>query len=310
MKRTAGATLGVFTLLIAFAAAPAGATFPGRDGAIIASFDDHTHPWVRAINPMTGTVRVLFRCSKSDCPDFINSLAVSSDGKLAVFDGTTFLDRGVSHTRLSILTISKRAAVQLPLLKGGLDEESDQGASWFPGTHKLVLSISDPTDGSLGLFRATSSGAGLTKLLACDCSHPAVSPNGKRILFERGGDLWIANVNGSAAHRIVRNAEQPSWAPGQKAIAYISTARNRDLVVAWTNGSHRHTVETGSLFSPAFSPDGSSIAFADCPRCGVNDNTTTIEVVHRNGRGLRRLYTDHPGSDIGFAGLDWQALRR
>ncbi len=309
MKRTAVATIGVFVLLVAFGVAPAGATFPGRDGAIIASFDDHNQPCVRAINPATGNVRLLFKCSKSDCPDFINDLSVSSDGKLAVFDGTTFLDRGVSETRLSVLTIATRTAVQLPLLKGGLNGEEDQGPSWFPGVRKLLFSIGSP-DGTLGLFTASSGGSGLSKLLACDCGHAAVSPNGKRILFERGGDLWIANANGTAAHRIVRNAEQPSWSPGQKAIAYISTARNRDLVVAWTNGTHRQTVEAGTLFSPAFSPDGSSIAFASCPRCDNNDSTTTIYTVHRNGHGLHKLYTEHPGSSIGFAGLDWQALKR
>jgi Tol biopolymer transport system component len=310
MKRTGVAIIGVVALLTGFGAAPAVATFPGRDGAIIASFDDHSHPFVRAINPKTGAAHVLFTCSKSDCPDFINDLSVSSDGKLAVFDGTTFLDRGVSNTQLSILTIATHKAVQLPLLKGGLDGEEDQAASWLPGVRKLLFSISSP-DGALGLFTATSGGSALTKVLSCDCgSGGVVSPNGKRILFQRGGDVWIANSNGTAAHRIVRNAEQPSWSPGQKAIAYISTARNRDLVVAWTNGSHRHTVRAGSLFSPVFSPDGSSIAFADCPRCGTNDSTTNIYTVHRTGHGLHKLYTEHPGSDIGFAGLDWQALRR
>jgi len=308
MRRTAIAILGAITALIALGAAPAGATFPGRDGAIIATFDDHSHPFVRSINPVTGAARVLFKCSRTDCPDFINNLTVSSDGKLAVFDGTTFIDRGVSSTQLSILTIARRTATQLPLLQGGSDEESDHDASWLPGLHKLLFSIETP-NGARGLFTATSGGSALTKLLSCDCGHAVVSPNGKQMLFERAGDLWIAKADGTAAHRIARHAEQPSWAPGGKTIAYISLVHKRDLVIARTNDSHRRTVKTGILFSPAWSPDGSSLAFATCQRCDSNDNTTTIDTVRRNGHGLHKLYTDRPGGDIGFAGLDWQTLR-
>ncbi len=303
------ATAVTLAALAALVPTAAKATFPGRNGAVIASFDDHNRPWVRAINPATGAVHVLFKCSKSDCPDFINNLSVSSDGKLAVFDGTTFADRGVSNTQLSVLTISTGQATQLPLLKGGLDEEQDHDASWFPASRRLLFSIGSP-NGSLGLFTATSSGSALTRLLACDCDHAVVSPNGKQVLFERGSDLWIAKVDGTAAHRLVRNAEQPSWSPGGKTIAYISLAHDRDLVIARPNDSQRRTLRTGTLFSPAWSPDGSSLAFASCPRCGNNDSTTTIYTVHRNGHGLHKLYTDHPGSDIGFAGLDWQARRR
>lgn len=311
MKRTAAALIGATCALIALGAGavPAGATFPGRNGAIIASFDDHHQPFVRAINPVTGAVRVLFKCSKTVCPDFINDLSVSSDGKLAAFDGTTFLDRGVSTTRLSILTIATHEAVQLPLLKGGLSEEEDNSASWFPGTHKLVFSITSP-DGTLGLFTVASGGAGLSRLISCDCAHAAVSPNGKQILFERGSDLWIANADGTAAHRIARSAEQPSWAPGGRTIAYISLAHGRDLIIARTNDSDRKTVQSGTLFSPAWSPDGSSLAFASCPRCDNNDSTTTIYTVRRTGHALHKLYTEHPGSDIGFSGLDWQAVGR
>jgi hypothetical protein len=78
MRRTGVAIIGVVALLSAFGAAPAGATFPGRDGAIIASFDDHSRPFVRAINPTTGAAHELFKCSKSDCPDFTNDLSVTA----------------------------------------------------------------------------------------------------------------------------------------------------------------------------------------------------------------------------------------
>ena len=307
MSRLSALVALTFGSLAMLAPPSARATFPGRNGAILATFDDHNRPFVRAIDPRAGTARVLFECSRSDCPDFIDGIGVSANGMLAAFDGTTFIDRGVSETRISILQIASRQVRQLPLLHGGLDAEADQDPSWSPGTNQLLLAIRTP-DAPLGLFTASAAGGHLHKLLTCDCFHAAVSPNGRLILFERGQDLWLARSDGSSPRRFAREAEQPSWSPGGGRVAFVSLAHgHRDLVVARADGTARRTI-AAEVSSPVWSPNGQLLAFDRCPRCLNNDNTSSIYSVRPDGTGARALFTDHPGTDIGFGQLDWQAL--
>jgi dipeptidyl aminopeptidase/acylaminoacyl peptidase len=309
MRRVAVAVITCAFVAIAFAPAAAQATFPGRNGAIIATFDDHGRPYVRAIDPSTGAVRTVFKCVRGDCPDFIVGLGVSADGTRAAFDGTTFIDRGDSVTRISILRIATEAVRQLPLLAGGLDQEEDQDPSWFPGTGRLLFDVRTP-NAPTGLFSAAADGSSVTKLLACDCLDAVASPNGQQILFGRGQDLWIARSDGSGARRLQRNAEEPSWSPLGRRIAFVSNARGRrDLIVERTNGRGRVTL-AHNVTSPVFSPNGKLLAFDRCTNCLANDDSSNVYTIRQNGTGLRLLFSDHPGTDIGFGQLDWQALPR
>jgi Tol biopolymer transport system component len=118
---------------------------------------------------------------------------------------------------------------------------------------------------------------------------------------------WFPNSS-TSAHHFAGNAEQPSWAPDGRRVAFVSLAQGLNVVTERADGSHRRTIAQNAT-SPAWSPNGNLIAFDRCPRCTTNDMTSSIYTVHADGSGLRRLYTDHPGTDIGFGQLDWQALR-
>jgi hypothetical protein len=307
MRRVGPGLGSLMALLAALIPASAQATFPGRNGAIFATFDDHNRPFIRAIDPNGAPPKVVFKCSHADCPDFIGGIGLSSDGKRAAFDGTTFTEPRVSETHVSILLIASRQVRQLPLLKG-LESESDQDPAWFPHSSQLALAIRDP-NGALGLFTAASDASVPKRLIRCDCGRSAVSPNGQLILFERGQDLWIAYSDGTRARRFARNAEQPSWSPGGGQVAFVSLAGGLNVVTARADGSHRRTLAVNAT-SPAWSPNGQLIAFDRCPKCTSNNMTSSIYTMRTDGSGLRRLYTDHPGTDIGFGQLDWQALAR
>jgi WD40-like Beta Propeller Repeat len=43
-------------------------------------------------------------------------------------------------------------------------------------------------------------------------TQPAWSPNGKRIAFERGGDIYVAHATGAPRERrVLKGGEQPNW---------------------------------------------------------------------------------------------------
>lgn len=88
----------------------------------------------------------------------------------------------------------------------------------------------------------------------------------------------------------------PSWSPDGTEIAYFSEQPdgNADLFVMNADGTRvRRLTETADdEGGPAFSPDGSSVAF-DTDR----DGNFEIYVVGADGTGLRRV-TDHPGRDV------------
>ena len=88
----------------------------------------------------------------------------------------------------------------------------------------------------------------------------------------------------------------PSWSSDGRAIAYTSYRRGYpDIYVSYIYQGKMdqpaHGTETVHNFLPAFSPDGSRIAFMT-----NRDGNMEIYTVNRDGSNLRRV-TNHPGND-------------
>lgn len=112
-------------------------------------------------------------------------------------------------------------------------------------------------------------------------------------------EIYIADYDGENQRRVTVNrslAINPSWSADGRAIAYTSYRRGYpDVYISYiyqgkmdqpTGGT-----ETIHNFLPAFSPDGSRLAFMT-----NRDGNMEIYVVNRDGSGLRRV-TRHPGND-------------
>ncbi len=105
----------------------------------------------------------------------------------------------------------------------------------------------------------------------------AVSPDGKRVVYETFGRLWIRDVAGGDARRLTRARTGrsgdpdpafelfPSWSRDGKSIVFVrwTDAALGSIQVVGAGGGRARTVtsQPGHYFQPRFTPDGSAIVF-------------------------------------------------
>lgn len=94
------------------------------------------------------------------------------------------------------------------------------------------------------------------------------SPDGRTVLFETMGKLWVKPVSGGAAKRLTSGTEMeayPTWSRDGKTIAYVAWT-DKGLgeirtVSASGGASKKVTSQAGHYARPRFSPDGKTIVF-------------------------------------------------
>jgi Tol biopolymer transport system component len=123
----------------------------------------------------------------------------------------------------------------------------------------------------------------LTSTLLASEVHPQVSPDGRRILFQRTfeGDtsIYVMDRDGRNARRVGTGGSE-TWSPDSARIAYVE--RTEILVRDVEGGGAAAHVATG--FLPSWSPDGSRIAFVR----GLGQGHGFF-VVRLDGSGERRV---------------------
>jgi Tol biopolymer transport system component/putative hemolysin len=130
------------------------------------------------------------------------------------------------------------------------------------------------------------------------------SPDGKAIACARGGDIWVMDADGSNPRNLTNyeaGDQEPAWSPDGQYIAFTSNRAGRvsgqayatDIYVMNAHGSDPRnlTDSATSDTSPAWSPDGSHIAFQS-----DRDGNWEIYVMEADGSDPRNL-TNHEGND-------------
>jgi len=149
------------------------------------------------------------------------------------------------------------------------------GRPAFPGANGPIAFVSD-RDGNAEIYSVDPAGGDphrLTANLVSDID-PAVSPDGAKVAFTRGLDIWVMNADGSGQAAItgVEGPDSaPAWSPDGTRLVFVS---NRNVPGGATTGPElwvmnadgsgvRQLTQTapGSSLAPAWSPAGDRIAF-------------------------------------------------
>jgi TolB protein len=186
----------------------------------------------------------------------------------------------------------------------------------YPGRNGKIAFASEivPTSQSRYLFTINPDGTGVKPLLPERATDPAWSPDGTRVAFTTDNrEVAVVNADGSGrttlTSRVDGTAEDPSWSPDGRKIAFtrflpgegffgafeIHTMNAdgtdaRRLTNSRQDGRGLHATE------PAWSPDGSRIAFTrtnTVPGGLIDDE---IYVMSADGTGLVNLSNNPAGN--------------
>ena len=186
-------------------------------------------------------------------------------------------ERGIATTRIAferdgrIWTVdSDGANVRAATSKG-------HTARWTPSGRALVynvnLGIRDPimvTDLATGQQRTLTSAASMQDL------SPAVSPDGRTVVFARisdnGADLFSIPFDGGTPQRITvgrgKGSFQPSFSPDGQRIVFASDRSGRsDVYISDVDGTNVEVLAGGAFgeridrYAPEWSPDGRMVVY-------------------------------------------------
>ena len=303
-----------FLSVAAFAvcgAAPAHASFPGRNGEIAYGAGDYeigpsggweamTDVWIS--NPDASALRRL-----TDGPGQDASGRWSPDSTQLVFARQR--PPGGELPPFETLLVSAGGTAAQPVLTHCAGD--CRFASWHPDGRHLVVSMS--TAGAAGIWSVALDGTGERLLAAVPGAFKAVmSPDATKLAyvvpspFPNPATVMVSNADGTDPHRIAYG-NSPDWSPDSTRIAYQSGDSEDGhhppwIMVSDADGGRRvPAAPAASLFedSPSWSPDGSEIVFTATDLYAQDDvilphNTVLVARTRRRrraagGRDDRRL---------------------
>lgn len=257
--RTSAAVVTAVALgFVIASAAPASATFPGRNGLIV--FDTQDRPGVDGGSSQIYTVR----------PDGFGVRQLTHLGS-----GHNAFDPHWSSDGQRIAYVSDvagSAAVWVMQANGTRNHQllSNPGydyfsPSWSPDGQRLVLSRCSQFRRTCALVAVRSDGTGLRVLVVgnWNSGQPVWSPDGRWLAYtsDKGGydsRLWVARADGTGSHPIAPAdlvPDRPVWSPDSQQLTFTGDPHDGRLFVIRRGGTGLRALTQGATIFGSWSPN-------------------------------------------------------
>jgi dipeptidyl aminopeptidase/acylaminoacyl peptidase len=211
---------------------------------------------------------------------------------------------GIGHLRVPTTALSRVLIIGVLVVTAVSTSTQRADADLSPLGGTIVFSPS----GNLTLL-AGRAGNGQTRELtsAGIDTSPEFSPGGKRVVFVRGGDIWLLRLATLATRRLTTGGRDgsPAWSPNGRRIAFTRRdgSGNTDIFVirAWGGRAFRFSriARLGcNATAPAWSPNGSLLTYTR--QYGTTSNCRAGVVVQRHGHPARVVVADPSATDADF----------
>jgi len=230
-------------------------------------------------------------------PDVLNTMAirtVSSGGTPTTYDSATVtpLSRLAWVSGFDIWVMNSDGTNKAKLIDSPGGEEADY-PTWSPDGSQLAYEHSDSWTADMYVINAD--GTGNTRLTTDGVRrmHLAWSPDGGKIAFTQGNDIYVMDLATKAQTQLTNAAgfdEGATWSPDGSRIAFLSNRTGNFEVWAMNadgSGQTNLTANGADNAWPAWSPDGSKIAF--CRAVDLMSDYDDIWLMNPDGSGQANL---------------------
>ncbi len=211
-----------------------------------------------------------------------SDVAVSSDGSMVAYVSINSIGRRILYVA-NINGTSSRPLERTVSLGGAM------APAWSPDGSQIVYQAKGAVQDVGNLFLvdvATGETTQLTNLKPKESNlwymAPTFSPDGQTILFQwphgkypgyEAWDLWAVPASGGKPMLLRRDAAAASFSPDGRTIAYMDGVSTKsgllgDVWLASADGTDARPLVNGRLLKPAWSPDGTRVAYVDHGRDG------------------------------------------
>lgn len=172
--------------------------------------------------------------------------------------------------------------------------------TWSPDGSKVAYSHSKRIGAKEAVYTANASGSArkrITKKRTITIDSISWTAAGDQVAYSYGGggagpEIAVVGADGKGSRKLIEKSRRSignvAWSPSGDAVAFTSCGEVCDLYSIANDGTNKRRVaKKAAINNPVWSTDGSQIAFVDYQ--SIDDKTTTVPVVNKDGSGKRRL---------------------